>query len=193
MTVHEFGDNTNGCTSAGPHFNPFNKTHGGPADEERHVGDLGNIVADASGVAKVDIQDSVITLQGANTILGRSLVVCSRPFYLSCYMMTSVWLSRFTPIPMTWAVVVTSWAKLLATLVVVLLAVWSASPRPEWQQLSHSTTLLMQQFLCQSYEEIYCFSPIFLYFANVRSIIPIDNLQIKWYKLTRLIDLANSH
>ncbi|KAI2803823.1 hypothetical protein RDWZM_001849 [Blomia tropicalis] len=77
--VHEFGDNTNGCTSAGAHFNPFGKTHGAPADQERHVGDLGNVTADANGVANVNIQDSLITLEGANTIVGRSLVVHADP------------------------------------------------------------------------------------------------------------------
>ncbi|CAN6649815.1 superoxide dismutase [Cu-Zn] [Trichomonascus vanleenenianus] len=73
--VHQFGDNTNGCTSAGPHFNPFSKTHGAPTDEVRHVGDLGNVETDSKGVAKGSFQDKVITLFGANSIIGRSLVV----------------------------------------------------------------------------------------------------------------------
>jgi len=34
---------------AGPHFNPQNKIHGAPGDEERQGGDLGNIVANQDG------------------------------------------------------------------------------------------------------------------------------------------------
>ncbi|KAL3280014.1 hypothetical protein HHI36_017522 [Cryptolaemus montrouzieri] len=77
--VHEFGDNTNGCISAGAHFNPGNKQHGGPKHDERHVGDLGNIEAGADGVAKVNITDTIISLKGENSIIGRTLVVHADP------------------------------------------------------------------------------------------------------------------
>ncbi|EHY56945.1 Superoxide dismutase [Cu-Zn] [Exophiala dermatitidis] len=72
--IHQFGDNTNGCTSAGPHYNPFGKTHGAPTDEERHVGDLGNIKTDAQGNAKGSVSDSQIKLIGEHSILGRTIV-----------------------------------------------------------------------------------------------------------------------
>ena len=73
--VHEFADFSNGCVSAGPHYNPHGKTHGGPEDETRHVGDLGNIVADESGVARGEMVDGLIKLSGEFSVIGRSMMV----------------------------------------------------------------------------------------------------------------------
>lgn len=76
--IHEFGDTTNGCVSAGPHFNvdPSNH-HGGPTSAKRHNGDLGNVTANDQGVASVKISDSQISLVAGDKldIRGRSLVV----------------------------------------------------------------------------------------------------------------------
>ena len=74
--IHQFGDNTNGCTSAGPHFNLDGSAHGAPTDPKgkRHTGDLGNVEA-AGGSAKVNITDSMISLAGENSIIGRTVVV----------------------------------------------------------------------------------------------------------------------
>ncbi|KAG6840982.1 hypothetical protein C0991_002872 [Blastosporella zonata] len=66
----EFGDLSQGCLSAGPHFNPFSKTHGAPTDRNRHVGDLGNIKSDADGSAIFSFQDHQLRLNGPFSIVG---------------------------------------------------------------------------------------------------------------------------
>ncbi|CCD61672.1 Superoxide dismutase [Cu-Zn] [Caenorhabditis elegans] len=73
--IHQYGDSTDGCTSAGPHFNPCKMNHGGRDSVVRHVGDLGNVEAGADGVAKIKFSDKVVSLFGANTVIGRSMVV----------------------------------------------------------------------------------------------------------------------
>ncbi|XP_043673371.1 superoxide dismutase [Cu-Zn]-like isoform X1 [Vespula pensylvanica] len=75
--IHEKGDIKEGCTSTGAHFNPENNIHGAPEDTVRHVGDLGNIRANADGEAVIDITDTIISLTGPNSILGRAIVVHS--------------------------------------------------------------------------------------------------------------------
>ncbi|KAL8147170.1 superoxide dismutase [Cu-Zn] 2 [Apium graveolens] len=77
--IHALGDTTNGCISTGPHFNPLQKNHGAPTDDDRHAGDLGNVVASPHGIAEVSIVDSRIPLSGQHSILGRAVVVHADP------------------------------------------------------------------------------------------------------------------
>lgn len=79
LHVHAYGDLTNGCNSTKGHFNPMHKDHGAPEDRERHVGDLGNIKAEADGKARVYITDSMISLVGHHNIIGRAMVVHANP------------------------------------------------------------------------------------------------------------------
>jgi len=74
--IHAFGDCA--CadgTCAGDHFNPTNKPHGGPDSKERHIGDMGNIVADQQGNASYEYVDQVMTLNGPHSIIGRAVIV----------------------------------------------------------------------------------------------------------------------
>ncbi|XP_008216840.1 superoxide dismutase [Cu-Zn] isoform X1 [Nasonia vitripennis] len=73
--VHEKGDLTKGCASAGPHFNPYLVNHGAPNDPLRHVGDLGNIEAGEDGIAQIDGVDHYLTLTGVRGAIGRTVVV----------------------------------------------------------------------------------------------------------------------
>ncbi len=76
LAIHECGDISGGCATIGGHFNPRNLRHGSPVDEERHVGDLGNIQADNSGRAQFKFSDKLVKVQD---IIGRSVAVSSDP------------------------------------------------------------------------------------------------------------------
>jgi len=73
--IHEFGDLSDGCQTAGAHFNPYGKTHGSPDDQERHVGDLGNVEASSDGKVDCKIVDNLISLVGPHSVIGRAFVL----------------------------------------------------------------------------------------------------------------------
>ncbi|MDX1636706.1 MAG: superoxide dismutase family protein [Balneolaceae bacterium] len=74
--IHQYGDCTaSDGTSAGGHYNPTGNDHGAPTQDNRHMGDMGNIVADGEGNATIDYVDPMIELNGPNSIIGRGIVV----------------------------------------------------------------------------------------------------------------------
>ena len=77
--IHEAGNLEDGCKSCCAHFNPLNKEHGGPFEldqKNRHLGDLGNIIADENGNCVQSIRDKYLQLRGYKyNIIGRSVVV----------------------------------------------------------------------------------------------------------------------
>ena len=68
--IHEFGDLSKGCESAGGHYNPDSVEHG--SLEQGHVGDLGNIIADKSGTARFQIKAERVEL---SNVVGRAIVI----------------------------------------------------------------------------------------------------------------------
>jgi superoxide dismutase, Cu-Zn family len=76
--VHEFGDASSpDGKAAGGHFNPKGSAvHGDPSKTgPRHLGDLGNIEADASGKATFDKFEQDLPLSGPHSIIGHGVVV----------------------------------------------------------------------------------------------------------------------
>lgn len=78
--IHEYGDCSSlDAKSAGGHFNPYNKQHGGPMDAEHHAGDLGNLEANSEGVAHLQMVVKDISFEGENNIIGRGMIVHADP------------------------------------------------------------------------------------------------------------------
>jgi Cu-Zn family superoxide dismutase len=79
QAIHVHNDPiTDGCSSAGGHYNPYGKNHGGPDDIDRHVGDLGNFVF-TDGTYTITVTDHLVDLIGDLTVIGRSFVVHEGP------------------------------------------------------------------------------------------------------------------
>jgi Cu-Zn family superoxide dismutase len=73
--IHEVGELSNGCDSAGPHYDPDGVDHGDV--DKGHVGDLGNITANPSGVADFTIVAKRVDLSGDRSVVGRAIVIHS--------------------------------------------------------------------------------------------------------------------
>lgn len=73
--IHEYGDcSAADAGTAGSHYNPSQKPHGGMSGDMRHIGDLENLTADKKGVAKFEktLPDSALPVAG---LVGRAVVV----------------------------------------------------------------------------------------------------------------------
>lgn len=74
--VHEFGDcGGDEASLAGGHFNPTKESHSCPEDSKRHLGDMGNIIVNDEGVAYFDEVNKQITLDGANSVIGKAVII----------------------------------------------------------------------------------------------------------------------
>ncbi len=74
--IHEKGDcSAPDGTSAGGHFNPTHQPHGDPSGHAHHMGDLPMLYADADGHAKLHVELDSLSLQGAENIVGRALII----------------------------------------------------------------------------------------------------------------------
>lgn len=80
--IHETGDcSAADASSAGGHFNPTHEAHGRVGTPVHHGGDMDNIVANADGVASVDVHASGPVLGGgaANDAVGKAVIVHADP------------------------------------------------------------------------------------------------------------------
>jgi superoxide dismutase, Cu-Zn family len=74
--IHEIGNcATPDASSAGEHFNPAGAQHAGHEAAVRHVGDLGNLMANADHTATIDFLDDHMEFVGMNSIIGKAFIV----------------------------------------------------------------------------------------------------------------------
>lgn len=80
LNIYENGHIGNDCQSLGEHFNPDNNDHGHHHDENRHAGDIDNIIFDENKTSNVKITDHLISLREESryNVVGRGIAVHER-------------------------------------------------------------------------------------------------------------------
>ncbi len=75
--IHESGDvSSKDGMATGGHYNPEGHPHAHPHAAQRHAGDLGNLQADAKGVATLELEVDNISIVGLkNPIVGRAVII----------------------------------------------------------------------------------------------------------------------
>lgn len=77
--LHEFGDCSSAdASSAGGHWNPSGEMHGKWEKDEFHMGDIGNLVADKEGTARLVFKTDKWCMNctdAQKNIMGKSLVI----------------------------------------------------------------------------------------------------------------------
>ena len=77
--IHQYGDLSKGCKSAGSHFNTYKyNRHGGPKTKKHHNGDLGNIYnLKKNTKGKKFVSSNILNLNpcNKNSIIGRSIII----------------------------------------------------------------------------------------------------------------------
>jgi Cu-Zn family superoxide dismutase len=73
--IHEFGVWSEDGMASGPHFDPTKSPHAAPTSPKRHIGDLGNVRANASGNVNYEVDDPHLRFHGPHSIIGRGVVV----------------------------------------------------------------------------------------------------------------------
>ena len=78
--VHEKGDcSSPDFNSAGGHFNPTGQPHGAHGVGQHHLGDMPELMSDASGTARVAFNSASLKLRGPNSIVGKAVIVHVSP------------------------------------------------------------------------------------------------------------------
>ncbi len=77
--IHEIGKcDGPDYKSAGDHFNPAGNKHGGPDSSTKHIGDLGNLIANEKGIAKAEV---IVKSKDKNSLghyVGKSVIIHAR-------------------------------------------------------------------------------------------------------------------